>query len=240
VELLGTIRALYVYPIKSMGGQSLPSAHLGWHGLDGDRRYAFRRLADGSGFPWLQASRLPVLVRFSPVTDSSQEPGRPPRLLTPEGEELAGDGPELRDRISAACGEQVELLHLNRGIHDEAPLSVISLATMRHLSEAAGVTVDVRRFRPNLVVETPGGQPFDEDRWVGRSLSCGGQATSPRIGVTMRDLRCVMLNLDPDTAAADARVLRTTARLNAACAGVYGVPLRTGTLAVGDQLHPEP
>ena len=55
---------------------------------------------------------------------------------------------------------------------------------------------DVRRFRPNLLVETPDERPFGEDAWVGRSLSCGGQPESARIGVTMRDRR-VMVNLDP-------------------------------------------
>ena len=68
-------------------------------------------------------------------------------------------------------------------------------------------------------------------------MSCGGQADSALIGVTMRDLRCVMMNLDPDTAQSDPRLLKTTARLNTACAGVYGVPVRTGTISVGDTVY---
>ena len=111
------------------------------------------------------------------------------------------------------------------------------MATIRRLSQASGVPIDVRRFRPNILIETPDEQPFGEDRWVGRSLSCGGQPESALIGVTMRDLRCVMLNLDPDTARADPRLLKTTAQLNTVCAGVYGVPVRTGTISVGDELY---
>ena len=72
---------------------------------------------------------------------------------------------------------------------------------------------------------------------MGRSLSCGGQPASALIGVTQRDLRCVMMNLDPDTAQADPRLLKATAKLNAVCAGVYGVPLRTGAISVGDRLY---
>ena len=43
---IGVIAALFRYPVKSMAGESLDSADLGWHGLDGDRRLAFRRLED--------------------------------------------------------------------------------------------------------------------------------------------------------------------------------------------------
>src|SRR6266513_2685409 len=58
--------AIFRYPVKSMGGERLEVAKLGWHGLEGDRRLAFRRLDDRSGFPWLTASKLPDLILFSP------------------------------------------------------------------------------------------------------------------------------------------------------------------------------
>lgn len=237
MELLGTIRGIFRYPVKSMAGESQPAAAIGWHGLEGDRRFAFRRLGDASGFPWLSASKLPALLRYRPCSPPGVESQRQLRVVTPEGQDLAGDSAELRELISASCGGPVELLHLRQGIYDEAPLSLIAVATIRHLSEVSGVPFDVRRFRPNLLIETPGDQPFVEDGWVGRSLSCGGQPASPLIGVTLRDLRCVMMNLDPDTAHADPRLLKATAQLNTVCAGVYGVPVRTGAISVGDKLY---
>ena len=63
---LGQVREIVRYPVKSMAGAAAESGSLGWHGLDGDRRYAFRRLADRSGFPWLTASRLPELLLYRP------------------------------------------------------------------------------------------------------------------------------------------------------------------------------
>lgn len=237
MELLGTVRGIYRYPVKSMAGESRPAAELGWHGLDGDRRFAFRRVGDASGFPWLSASRLPALLRYRPCLQPGLAGQGQLRVVTPEGEELAGDGAELRGLISAACGSPVELLHLRQGIYDEAPISLITLATVRRLSEASGVPLDLRRFRPNLFIETPEDRPFVEDGWVGRTLSCGGEPASPLIGVTLRDLRCAMLNLDPDTARADPRLFKAAAQLNTACAGVYGVPVRTGALRVGDGLY---
>jgi hypothetical protein len=53
------------------------------------------------------------------------------------------------------------------------------------------------------------------------------------IGITMRDERCVMVNLDPDTAERDSEVMKTVVRLNENCAGVYGTVLSAGELRVG-------
>ena len=63
---IGHVEAIFRYPVKSTGGERLEVANLGWHGLDGDRRLAFRRMDDNSGFPWLSASKLPALLLFTP------------------------------------------------------------------------------------------------------------------------------------------------------------------------------
>jgi uncharacterized protein YcbX len=59
---IGHVEAIFRYPVKSMSGEQLEAAELGWHGLVGDRRLAFRRMDDRSGFPWLTASKLPDLL----------------------------------------------------------------------------------------------------------------------------------------------------------------------------------
>ncbi len=59
---IGHVHELARYPVKSMAGIATDSAVIGWHGLQGDRRFAFRRLNDNSGFPWLTAGRLPALL----------------------------------------------------------------------------------------------------------------------------------------------------------------------------------
>src|SRR5258705_13576210 len=63
---LGRISAIFRYPVKSMSGELLDVARLSWHGIEGDRRLAFRRLTDKSGFPWLTASKLPQLLLYKP------------------------------------------------------------------------------------------------------------------------------------------------------------------------------
>jgi uncharacterized protein YcbX len=60
---IGHVEAIFQYPVKSMAGERLDAATLRWHGLEGDRRLALRRMDDRSGFPWLTASTLPDLLR---------------------------------------------------------------------------------------------------------------------------------------------------------------------------------
>ncbi|MFI5253364.1 MAG: MOSC N-terminal beta barrel domain-containing protein [Bacteroidota bacterium] len=61
---VGVIKSIYRYPVKSMAGEELPSAELGWHGIERDRRFAFMRTGNMSGFPWLTASKMPELIRY--------------------------------------------------------------------------------------------------------------------------------------------------------------------------------
>jgi uncharacterized protein YcbX len=234
---VGHVRELARYPVKSMAGITAASAVLGWHGLEGDRRFAFRRVSDQSGMPWLTASRLPELLCYQPVggDESGGEP-LPTHVRTPDGACLELRSPALAAELATRFGSTVELMQLNHGIFDEAPVSVISLATVAGIGRQAGLELDRRRFRANIVVETPGGDPFPEDRWVGGVLMFGDIDPRPAIRVTLRDLRCMMINLDPETGAQDARVLKTVVRLNETCAGVYATVVRPGRIRVGDHV----
>jgi uncharacterized protein len=231
---LGRIRAIFRYPVKSMAGELLDVARLGWHGIEGDRRSAFRRLADKSGFPWLTASKLPQLILYKPFwRDSNSTEPLPTHIVTPEGREYELRSDELREEISNRHGSAVELMNLKHGIFDEASISVITLGTVHGVQGEAGRDVDFRRFRPNLVIETDNAKPFEEDMWVGQTLVFGEGDGEAAIRVTLRDERCVMVNLDPDTAERDPKVMKTVVRMNAKCAGVYATVLHAGELRVG-------
>ena len=230
---IGRVVGVFRYPVKSMAGVSLNIANLGWHGLDGDRRFAFRRTADRSGFPWLTASRLPELILYEPVEVEIQTPAH---VRTPDGRQLDLDGEELREEISRKYGAEVQLMQLDSGIFDDASISVISLATIRQVEVESGLPLDIRRFRPNIVVDTFSGAPFGEDGWLGASLAFGAEFGGPAISVTIRDKRCVMINLDPETAEADARVMKAAVWLNGNNAGVYGTVIRTGEVSIGQSV----
>ncbi|HET7113131.1 MAG TPA: MOSC domain-containing protein [Pyrinomonadaceae bacterium] len=215
-----------------MAGELLDVARLGWHGIEGDRRLAFRRLNDRSGFPWLSASKLPQLVLYKPF-GLDGETLLPTHVRTPDGKEYELRSDELREEISNRFGSNVELMNLKHGIFDEASISVISLGTVHHVERESGRDLDLRRFRPNVVIETNSGDAFEEDKWVGRTLLFGEGNGAAAVRVTMRDERCVMINFDPDTAERDAEVMKTVVRLNENCAGVYSTVVRVGELRVG-------
>jgi len=232
INRIGTIRHLFRYPVKSMAGVSLDAAPLGWHGIEGDRRLAFRRVEDRSGFPWLTASRVGELVLYRPFGETDGDSLLPSHVRTPDGKDLPLAGDELREVLSRRYGSAVELMHLKQGIFDDACVSVIMSVTIREILTAASRPTDVRRFRPNIVVDADGGAPFAEDRWLGKRLLFGAE-DGPAIGVTQRDKRCVMINLDPETAESHAEVLKAAVRLNDCHAGIYATVVRTGELRVG-------
>jgi hypothetical protein len=232
-----------------MAGELLEVARLGWHGLEGDRRFAFRRLADKSDFPWLSASKLPQLLLYKPFARESNtvdshansktaEP-LPTHVRMPDGKEYELRSDELREEVSRRYGSDLELMNLKSGIFDEAAVSVISLGTVHSVARESGRGVDlcdIRRFRPNIVIEPASAAPFApfaDDSWVGHTLMFGDGNSGAAIGVTMRDERCVMVNLDPDTAERDSEVMKTVVRLNGNYAGVYGTVIRAGELRVG-------
>src|SRR4029078_4555512 len=63
---IGRVVDVVRYPVKLMAGLPIGSAHLGFHGIAGHRRFAFRRVGDNSGFPFLTASRFPELLTYQP------------------------------------------------------------------------------------------------------------------------------------------------------------------------------
>jgi uncharacterized protein YcbX len=232
---IGHVEAIFRYPVKSMGGERLEVAKLGWHGLEGDRRLAFRRMDDRSGFPWLTASKLPDLLLFAP---QRREDGAdlPTHIRTPDGKELPVFGEDLAMEVGCRYGAPVQMMQLNHGIFDEASVSVIAFDTVREIGRLTGRSPDVRRFRPNVVVRLLRPVPFQENEWLGGILSFGEGDGAPAITVTMRDGRCSMVNLDPDSASPAPEVLTAVVRANQNNAGIYGAVTRIGRLAVGQTI----
>src|SRR5882672_524059 len=251
---IGHVEALFRYPVKSMSGEQLEAADLGWYGLEGDRRLALRRVDDRSGMPWLTASKLPALVRYVPYPEEvGPRRDLPTHVRTPDGEVLPifaknfdgkdlGSMPheDLATEVGRRYGAPVQMMQLRHGIFDEASISVIASETVSEIGRLAGRSLDVRRFRPNIVVRLLRPAPFQEDEWLGAVLTFGATAEkshdAPAITVTMRDERCSMVNLDPDTASIAPEVMKAVVRANQNNAGIYAAVTRVGRLAVGQTL----
>jgi hypothetical protein len=224
----GRVAALWRYPVKSMGAEGLRAVDVSWHGLAGDRRWAFIR--DGavrSGVPWLTISRRADMVRYRPWFE---EPDRPDASRTmvrsPAGDEFDVIDPAL----ASALGGGVRVIKQDRGVFDAMPLSVITTQTVAKLGALVDAELDVLRFRPNLLIEAAGPSAFPEDAWVGRVLRVGGT----RIRVDVRDRRCAVVNVDPANARRDPPVLKAIAQHREMCLGVYASTVEPGRVSVGD------
>jgi uncharacterized protein YcbX len=226
---VGRVVALWRYPVKAMAGDEISEAELSWHGVAGDRRWGFvREGGEHGGFPWLTIRDLPAMARYRPRLVDAARPDRSPVVVTtPSGAELDVADPALAAELGGRA------LKLDRGAFDALPLSLITTQSVAALGTMAGRPLDVRRFRPNLLVEAEGeaqGEGFPEEAWIGCILRVGDAL----LRVDRRDRRCVVVNVDPATAERNPVVLRTIARHRQAQVGVYGSTVRPGRVAVGD------
>src|SRR3954447_11210859 len=188
---LGTVSAIYRYPVKAMAAERLEQAQIGWHGVAGDRRYAFVQSDDASDFPWLTIRQLPALTRYRPRSADPPESGAP-IVVTPDGRELTLSSPELAAELAAAHGGPVHLHRSSRGLFDAFAVSITSMQTAASVGALAGAELAPLRFRPTIVIDAPGAD-YPEDALLGRRVALG----DAHVRVNVRDERCMVINFDP-------------------------------------------
>jgi uncharacterized protein len=259
MRIVGKIESLWRYPVKSMRGQELQEAFLGFSGVYGDRLYAFHDAAAAKGFPYLTGREQASMLRYRPVFRHPERAIKPANLAeaeamapgvtplyggeddlmldveTPSGERVAVGGPRLIAMVREGLRErhEITLLRSDRAMTDCRPLSLFSLQTVRQLGEEWGVDPDKRRFRANIYIELESGNAFVENEFVGRRLGLGSKAV---VAVTDRDPRCKMITLDPDTAKPDPEIMRRLARDHEGKAGVYAAVVVEGTVRPRDEI----
>ncbi len=119
---------------------------------------------------------------------------------------------------------------------DLAVVHILTTATINRLRELYPEgRFEVRRFRPNIVVETNAGEPdFVENAWIGRTLELGDEV---RLSITGPCPRCVMTTLSQGDLPKDVGILRTVAQHNQTHVGVYATVLKSGTIHRGDPVR---
>lgn len=145
-------------------------------------------------------------------------------------------GEALVAEIERRHGAPLQMMHMKHGVFDDGSVSVIAVDTVEEICRLAGHESDARRFRPNVVVRLTEPGPFLEDAWLGGVLSFGEAGDAPAIAVTMRDERCSMINLDPDSARSSPELLKAAVRANGNNAGIYATVIRTGRLEAGQPI----
>ncbi len=126
---------------------------------------------------------------------------------------------------------------------DAGCVHLMATSTFDHLRNGLPQgEIDVRRFRPNILVKT-NDAPFIENDWVGRQLAIGDQAV---LRVTMACPRCVNVTMEQPGLARNGRILREIARQNLVdfgeagslpCVGAYAEVVQTGRVNRGDMVR---
>jgi MOSC domain-containing protein len=241
VERIGTISCIRRYPVKSMSGEDLEEARVTFEGLAGDRVYAFAETDNRTSFPWMTARHGHDWIRFRPrfldpppPTDASPLPEKyAAEVITPEGDCFRADAPEFTQYLEQRFGRSLSLRFSERSMTDAHPVSIFGLSTIRALSEETGRDLDPRRFRANFYARWNHDVPFFEDSLVGRTLRIGDAVS---VTALKKDVRCVMITLDPDNASPFPGLLECVARRHGGCAGIYATVLGEGIVRRNDPI----
>lgn len=260
MAVVGTVKSLWRYPVKSMSGEQLNKVFMGFAGIYGDRCYAFRNSAARKGFPYLTAKVHQQMLLYRPQFRYPERAAEPPNLteamsiepgvtpangdssdlivdvITPSGAIVSIDDPRLIQMLSEGIGAQniLTLVRSDRALTDCRPVSLISMQTVRHFEAEMEIPLDLRRFRANMYVDLPSSNGFAEDRLVGCKLRIGSQAL---VAILERDPRCKMISLDPDTGEHNPDILRNAVKIHDDFVGVYCAVLVEGRIANGDSIE---
>jgi uncharacterized protein len=237
----GRVVSLWRYPVKSMQGEELGAAPIASMGLLGDRAYALVDALDGRVASAKDTRRWPSLFDFHAFYDPPPQAERAPppvRIALPNGRVVASDDPDVDDVLSVALGRAARLRAgggAEAGFYDAATVHLLTTSTLARLRALyPSGRFDVRRFRPNVVVETSGPPGFVEDAWVGKTLTIGDGV---ELEVTEPCERCVMTTLAQAGLPYDPGILRTVATGNDLNVGVYARVLRGGVVSRGQAVE---
>lgn len=229
--VVAVVEQLCRFPVKGMGGEPVERLKFGWHGPAADRQFAFLRLADRTGLPFLSPRRCPQLILYSARCGTA----RAPSVLCPSGAEREVRDPVLLEEIEQVAGERLHLVELWSHATDAMDLSLISTASIAAAGRLVAQPLDWRRFRPNIVCDAGEGRDYPEDRLIGTRVIGGTDPTVIHLGRAIQ--RCEVVDYDPDTAVAGPQVLAALRQPRKIRLGVYGSVQHPGELAVGDSLR---
>jgi uncharacterized protein len=262
---VGSVVALWRYPVKSMIGEMLSATEVGDRGLLGDRAYALVDPETGKVASAKNPRKWGNLFDFRAVYDGPLDragPLPPARITFADQSTATTDEPGLDQRLSAQLGRPVRLaasvpeapriegywpdyqwlqtpdevfeVELPPGtFFDCALVHLVTTATLaQFLSLNAQSRFDIRRFRPNFVIDVADGSAgFVENAWIGRTLMLGGEV---RLRITEPCPRCVMTTLNQQDLPKDPSILRTIVEHNAGNVGVYAAVIQGGRVERGD------
>jgi len=240
-EKIGSLVHIRRFPVKSMAGEMLQTAAVKYTGVSGDRVYAFQDQAKRNNFPWLTARQMPTLFQYHPTWSNPLEvevqyPAKEDfdlHITTPDGIVYNIQEEALLTELESLSQRPLTLRFSEASMHDARPISIISQQTILALEKELDLPLDHRRFRMNFEVNWDNNIPYFEDELVGKKLQIGSTLV---LEISKRNQRCVMTNIDPDTAEVNDSIFKHLAEKHEACLGIYGIVVKEGIVKAGDEV----
>ena len=228
-KILGSIQQLWRYPVKSLLGERCTTVDVGTNGVSGDRIYAIRD-ADGkfgSGKNTRRMRKIDGLFKLGAAFDNNHV-----TLRLPDGRTVAANNPAISEMLSSELGLPVTLADCaETPLFDAASIHLLTTAALAWLKTALPEShIDERRFRPNLLIETPDNAPL-EHTWLGCTIQIGDEV---KLRIINRTERCGMVALAQSELPDDPRVLRHITQYADLEFGVYADVIAPGRLQRGD------
>jgi uncharacterized protein YcbX len=231
-EAVGRVAAVWRYPVKSMLGESLSALDVNQRGVMADREFAIRDPDGkfGSGKNTRRFRRIDRLFAFRARLE-----GETPVIRFPDGTTMSGADPAVHEVLSAALGKQVTLAREAAISHfDQGPVHLVTSTSLEWLrSRLPDSAIDLRRFRPNIVIDAFGPTGPVEQSWIGSSLVFGARV---RLRIRERTERCVMVTNQQEELPSEPEILRDLAQVNDTCFGVYAEVLDPGEIRLADEV----
>lgn len=224
------VSQLWRFPVKSLGGERLPSLTVGERGALYDRGFALVAAGEQLRDVLFTARRAERLLSFIASANAAGEV----TVRSPAGAEYQIGDAQLLDELAKIAGTPLLLTKANgTPFFDAMDLHVVTSASVRRLEQEWGQPLDPRRFRANIVLEGDA-EPFDEEGWVGKRFSVGGVV----IDAVELCPRCAMPTIDPSSYERSPDLLKLLTDKHATNFGVYCRVVQPGRIALGDDWLP--
>jgi uncharacterized protein YcbX len=247
------VSELWRHPVKSLQGEPLKEAAIEESGLAGDREWGIRD--DATGNVLTGRREPPLLLASSRLTLDGE-----PEITLPDGDLLRGPGLQTDTRLSEWLGRGVRLVSAGSTgsrvaeyfedatddasqaltftmphghFVDTLPLLLLTTASLRQgMEDHPGGAWDVRRFRPNVLIEVDG-TGWLEDEWCGKRVRVGEVVLEAKAPCE----RCTMVTRPQPGLDRDLDVYRTLSRGHGGNFGVWASVVVPGKLGRGDEVE---
>ncbi len=270
---IGSVKQILRFPVKSMGGESLNTTYVDENGVKGDRIFALKELETGFIVSAKNPKKWKAIIELEAFLENEKLKTR--QIQTRQVFDNENDITNLIEKLTSrkvslvSNSNQQEIREADRSpieqvgsdirqeplasasqkghFFDFAPIHIITTSSLNQIRKYYPQgKFDLKRFRPNIVIDTEDKTGFVENKWLGKTLHIGAGL---QIKIIEPCPRCVVTTLKQGELEKDNEILKTIVRHNQVesytyypgtllkgVLGVYGVIEKSGKIHLEDEV----